>query len=250
MNKISRKNFRFSPETVKLLETKSKLNKMSQAQYIEYLLNKDIEKDSNDGRLVSYKLEEIFRSQKKLDEKMEEFGTLFIDFLQMFFRTQPDFPKEKEKFNSEMDNAKKKTVSFLNYHRMILKYGRKPFLKQIVCDTENIFKDSSDNTLESSSEADFTDNILSIENLKVRIRFLDTKVEELSLLFIDFLQMFFRTQPDFTDDFDLLTEELHFSQEKTEQFLMAHRNKKKKDANDFLKQIYGKDTNEGDNDEQ
>ena len=30
---------------------------------------------------------------------------------------------------------------------------------------------------------------------------------------------------------------------------MAHRNKKKKDENDFLKQIYGKDTKEGDNDE-
>lgn len=75
------------------------------------------------------------------------------------------------------------------------------------------------------------------EELNRTVKKEGTKLEELCVLFLDFLQFFFRTQPGISENKAFL-EEMRSSNETVIKFLTMHRNKLKRQQ-PFLYQIFG-----------
>lgn len=91
-----------------------------------------LSKEVNDTSILLYHFEELKRTMKKQDTKLEELCALFMDFLQFFFRTQPGI-EENKAFIEEMNASNETVIKFLTIHRNKLK-RQQPFLYQIFGD--------------------------------------------------------------------------------------------------------------------
>lgn len=77
------------------------------------------------------------------------------------------------------------------------------------------------------------------EELKRQVTKVDTKVEELGQLFLQYLTAFFRTQPPLYSKDDEYELDWSKAVETTNQWLGVHRNKLKKDNKPFMYRIFG-----------
>lgn len=127
-----RKSFIFSPHTVKMIHLRSEEEGCSESAWVENIIRHHLTKEVNDTSILLYHFEELKRTMKKQDTKLEELCALFLDFLQFFFRTQPGI-EENNAFIEEMKSSNKTLIKFLTLHRNKLK-RQPPFLYQIFGD--------------------------------------------------------------------------------------------------------------------
>ena len=126
------KHYKFTPYLVKMIAMKSREEGVTQTQWLENVIMHHLAGEVSDTTLLMYHFEEIKRTIKKQDTKLEELCVLFMDFLQFFFRTQPGI-ENSEAFFEEMKSSNEQVIKFLTIHRNKLK-RQQPFLYQIFGD--------------------------------------------------------------------------------------------------------------------
>ena len=127
-----RKSVILSPHIAKMIRLRSEEEGCPESVWVENIIMHHLAKEVSDTNILLYHAEELKRTIKKMDTKVEELCVLFLDFLQFFFRTQPGIEKNR-KFLEEMKNSNETLIKFLTLHRNKLK-RQPPFLYQIFGD--------------------------------------------------------------------------------------------------------------------
>lgn len=123
---------RIDEELKKLAQMKAAVESTSLTDYIIQLIQLDVTKDIGTESAVLFHYEELKRCVKKMDAKVEELSMLFLDYLQMFFRTQPEIARGALG-QEDLARAQKRTVDFIEAHRNKLKRS-KAFMESIFGD--------------------------------------------------------------------------------------------------------------------
>lgn len=139
--------YRFTPYIDKMIKLKSAEEGCSTSAWVENVIMHHLAQEVSDTSVLLYHFEELKRTIKKLDTKVEEHCVLFLDFLQFFFRTQPGI-SETRAFLEEMKNSNETVIKFLTIHRNKLK-RQQPFLYQIFGD---MLEDDGEINLENKKE--------------------------------------------------------------------------------------------------
>ena len=115
-----------------MIKLKSEEEGCSGSVWVENVIMHHLAQEVSDTSVLLYHFEELKRTIKKEDIKLEELCVLFLDFLQFFFRTQPGISENKA-FLEEMRSSNETVIKFLAMHRNKLK-RQQPFLYQIFGD--------------------------------------------------------------------------------------------------------------------
>ena len=109
----------------------SQLKNMNFTEYIIYALKKSMNLVDDDRDLWIYRIADLEKKLMKIDNKLDEMGQLFIDFLIFYFRTDAPLPSDPKLAATEINKATERTIKFLEIHRNKIRKGQKPFMEQI-----------------------------------------------------------------------------------------------------------------------
>ena len=128
---IKRINLRLPESIYNELLGLSKIKNMTDNQYMIYALKKSMNLVDDDRDLWIYRIADLEKKLMKIDNKLDEMGQLFIDFLIFYFRTDAPLPSDTKLAATEINKATERTIKFLEIHRNKIKKGQKPFMEQI-----------------------------------------------------------------------------------------------------------------------
>lgn len=128
---IKRINLRLPESIYNELLGLSKIKNMTDNQYMIYALKKSMNLVDDDRDLWIYRIADLEKKLMKIDNKLDEMGQLFIDFLIFYFRTDTPLPSDPKLAATEINKATERTIKFLEIHRNKIRKGQKPFMEQI-----------------------------------------------------------------------------------------------------------------------
>lgn len=128
---IKRINLRLPESIYNELLGLSKIKNMTDNQYMIYALKKSMNLVDDDRDLWIYRIADLEKKLMKIDNKLDEMGQLFIDFLIFYFRTDAPLPSDSKLAATEINKATERTIKFLEIHRNKIRKGQKPFMEQI-----------------------------------------------------------------------------------------------------------------------
>lgn len=128
---IKRINLRLPESIYNELLGVSKIKNMTDNQYMIYALKKSMNLVDDDRDLWIYRIADLEKKLMKIDNKLDEMGQLFIDFLIFYFRTDAPLPSDPKLAATEINKATERTIKFLEIHRNKIRKGQKPFMEQI-----------------------------------------------------------------------------------------------------------------------
>lgn len=128
---IKRINLRLPESIYNELLGLSKIKNMTDNQYMIYALKKSMNLVDDDRDLWIYRIADLEKKLMKIDNKLDEMGQLFIDFLIFYFRTDAPLPSDPKLAATEINKATERTIKFLEIHRNKIRKGQKPFMEQI-----------------------------------------------------------------------------------------------------------------------
>lgn len=128
---IKRINLRLPESIYNELLGLSKIKNMTDNQYMIYALKKSMNLVDDDRDLWIYRIADLEKKLMKIDNKLDEMGQLFIDFLIFYFRTDVPLPSDPKLAATEINKATERTIKFLEIHRNKIRKGQKPFMEQI-----------------------------------------------------------------------------------------------------------------------
>lgn len=128
---IKRINLRLPESIYNELLGLSKIKNMTDNQYMIYALKKSMNLIDDDRDLWIYRIADLEKKLMKIDNKLDEMGQLFIDFLIFYFRTDAPLPSDPKLAATEINKATERTIKFLEIHRNKIRKGQKPFMEQI-----------------------------------------------------------------------------------------------------------------------
>ena len=128
---IKRINLRVPESIQEELIGLAKLKNMTVNQYMIYAFKKSMNLVDDDRDLWIYRLADLEKKLMKIDNKLDEMGQLFIDFLIFYFRTDAPLPSDPKLAATEINKATERTIKFLEIHRNKIRKGQKPFMEQI-----------------------------------------------------------------------------------------------------------------------
>lgn len=128
---IKRINLRVPESIQEELIGLAKLKNMTVNQYMIYAFKKSMNLVEDDRDLWIYRIADLEKKLMKIDNKLDEMGQLFIDFLIFYFRTDAPLPSDPKLAATEINKATERTIKFLEIHRNKIRKGQKPFMEQI-----------------------------------------------------------------------------------------------------------------------
>ena len=128
---IKRINLRLPESIYNELLGLSKIKNMTDNQYMIYALKKSMNLVDDDRDLWIYRIADLEKKLMKIDNKLDEMGQLFIDFLIFYFRTDAPLPSDPKLAATEINKATERTIKFIEIHRNKIRKGQKPFMEQI-----------------------------------------------------------------------------------------------------------------------
>lgn len=128
---IKRINLRVPESIQEELIGLAKLKNMTVNQYMIYAFKKSMNLVDDDRDLWIYRIADLEKKLMKIDNKLDEMGQLFIDFLIFYFRTDAPLPSDPKLAATEINKATERTIKFLEIHRNKIRKGQKPFMEQI-----------------------------------------------------------------------------------------------------------------------